>query len=110
MRRGASIAWVGVALAAGVAVAFFVSSRRDEVVAAGHRPDVVGHGPIAQAALLRKQAYLDYRNGHYRKCIELLDEARVLDPEGDADPRVKYAREMAGRELLSAPGGEAGAR
>jgi hypothetical protein len=86
-------------LAAGVLAAFVVSRHVYESVP----PPVHVHDP-AQAAELRKQAYADLAAGHYSACLDRLDQASKLDPEGDSDPAVQSARDRATRALSNAPG------
>jgi L-ascorbate metabolism protein UlaG (beta-lactamase superfamily) len=43
----------------------------------------------------RREAFASCETGHWGRCEELLDRARLLDPMGDEDPRVLHAREQA---------------
>jgi hypothetical protein len=44
------------------------------------------------ATMLRSRALRQCEVRHYGRCLELLNRARSLDPEGDTDPAVVAAR------------------
>jgi L-ascorbate metabolism protein UlaG (beta-lactamase superfamily) len=46
-------------------------------------------------ARARREAFEACETGHWGRCEELLDRAKLLDPTGDKDPRVLHAREQA---------------
>jgi hypothetical protein len=48
--------------------------------------------PVERAAQLREQALAACAQSAWEACRQKLDEARGLDPAGEADPRVKKAR------------------
>ena len=56
-------------------------------------------GPLDRATELRRQAFRACDEGEWQHCLDRLDEAARLDPAGDADPRVKEQREVAGEAL-----------
>jgi L-ascorbate metabolism protein UlaG (beta-lactamase superfamily) len=43
----------------------------------------------------RREAFEACETGHWGRCEELLDRAKLLDPTGDKDPHVLHAREQA---------------
>jgi L-ascorbate metabolism protein UlaG (beta-lactamase superfamily) len=48
-----------------------------------------------RAARDRREAFESCETGHWGRCEELLDRAKLLDPIGDKDPRVAHARAQA---------------
>jgi hypothetical protein len=63
----------------------------------------IGPQQPASAQTLREQAFDACRSNRWRACLDLLDLARPLDPQGDADPAVQAARSTAASELTSHP-------
>ncbi len=48
--------------------------------------------PLEKAHLLREEAYKNVQKGYYKDAADELNEAREIDPAGDADERVASAR------------------
>jgi hypothetical protein len=61
-------------------------------------------GPREQASKLRDEAVAACRASQWTTCGLKLEEARVLDPAGESDPRVLQAR----REIADAAPSDAG--
>lgn len=80
---------VAAALAAGVAVVVHSST-----------PDLVGHGrddaPGLRAAGLRREARDACGARSWQTCLDKLNQARALDPDGDEAPEVQSLRRSAG--------------
>lgn len=59
----------------------------------------VGNGqvgaPRPDAATLRREGLDACRNGSWQPCLDKLDEAREIDPDGDRTPEVQAARRSA---------------
>ncbi len=55
--------------------------------------------PLSRAADLRKEAFEACGRGHWQECIARFDEARTLDPAGDAAADVVDARKRAATML-----------
>jgi hypothetical protein len=85
--RAAVIVSASLALAAGAAL----------VIKAAQPPPPVGARPpldpqVVRAEALRREAR-DACDAHvWKTCVDKLDEARALDPEGDGDPEVQALR------------------
>jgi len=47
------------------------------------------------AEQMRFAAFRACDNGEWQRCLDLLDQARAIDPQGDSDPLVRFAREKA---------------
>lgn len=89
-RRMAVIAPVGLALAAGIAVV--VSPYVTEQRVSAHRPD---DPSLVRARALRQEARDDCDARRWEACVQKLDDARALDPEGDGAEDVQSARRIA---------------
>ena len=48
---------------------------------------------------LRDKAFQACGRGHWRECLDELDRAKVVDPDGDAEPEVQQARVRAEQAL-----------
>jgi len=57
------------------------------------------------ATLLRQQAQKAFEAKAYKPCLDLLDRARDLDPDGDQDPKIDQMRNDAQRALQKSPKG-----
>lgn len=73
-------------------------------------PDHVGPAPLPEppsaperAAALRREALEACAEERWQPCLDQLDEARRLDPAGEAATEVQRARERANRGLAPAP-------
>jgi hypothetical protein len=55
--------------------------------------------PPQRAAQLRDEAYKACEKGQWQTCLERLDEAKALDPAGDANPRARGWRGTAERRV-----------
>jgi hypothetical protein len=89
--RGGMVA--AAALAAG---ALLVVARREPVTTTHGNPYATQPPeptPRDRAEALRQNAYAACDRRAWAECRRLLDEAKGLDPEGDADPRVKTRRD-----------------
>ena len=58
--------------------------------------------PQKDAPALRHDALAACDAGEWRECLDDLDEARDLDPDGDEAPAIREARERAERALSNA--------
>jgi hypothetical protein len=89
--------WVTYFAAAAVAVlAATALTKPDANTGSPAPPDSSASGDDAQrkpAAQLRAQAFEACAQSQWKRCAILLDEARLIDPAGDADPRVVRWRE-----------------
>jgi len=72
----------------------------------GDAPPVPGvHDPLPalpaheDAGAVRARAFDHLRYRDYDRCLELLNRAKKLDPEGDRDPKVVSARRDAEKAL-----------
>ncbi|MFO0593472.1 MAG: sigma-70 family RNA polymerase sigma factor [Polyangiaceae bacterium] len=59
--------------------------------------------PLERAQNLRLQAFKDCDRGMWRECLDRFDEAKQLDPAGDADPKIGAARAKANDALQNEP-------
>jgi DNA-directed RNA polymerase specialized sigma24 family protein len=97
-------------LAAAVAVVLMVFaawqwwSRDRSPTALENRPTITPDGVVTQAHALRRAGLQACENGKWRHCLELLDQAKLLDSTGDRLPTVGAARKRAAAALKpSAP-------
>jgi|HubBroStandDraft_2_1064218.scaffolds.fasta_scaffold178364_2 hypothetical protein len=101
--------WVGPAAIAASVLALF-GFERDAIVLWFSGPIVTSPfdgGPnYERARKLQEEAWNDYRDGRFAECLQKLDEAKVLYPDGDKDPDVERLRKNAGMGLA----GDAGPR
>ena len=65
------------------------------VIKAAQPPPPVGASPGAHAAALRREARAACEAHVWKTCLDKLDEARGLDPDGDQDPDVQRLRQSA---------------
>jgi hypothetical protein len=94
---------VGAVAAAGFAFFMIFGSPgerpKSQLANAPHHlaPDaVLGETPPAELATdLRNEARGVCRNGEWRRCLDLLDDAAELDPSGDQAPEIQAARDVA---------------
>jgi hypothetical protein len=93
-RRMVIIVPVVIALAAGIAVV--VSPYVTDQGVSAHRPDDT---PIERARALREQARDDCDARRWEACLQKLDDARALDPQGDGAEDVQSTRRTAGDAL-----------
>ena len=92
-REVAMLAALGVIVSA---VVFLVLHKTD--------PEIITHEVVdPRAEPLRRRALERCASAEWRPCVEGLDEARRLDPAGDARPDVQQARQAAGRALTAPP-------
>jgi len=110
MRRWMKERWLAelAAVAALAVVAFVlykVFKKPDAIEAI--TPDPSTHPapetPLDRAKFMRAEALERCGMGEYQRCLEGLDQAKALDPVGDAAPEVKSAREAASRALNPPP-------
>ncbi len=59
--------------------------------------------PLERARAMREDALRKCDSADYRACLDGLDEAAKLDPAGDAEPKVRDARERADKALNAPP-------
>lgn len=90
--RRAVVAAAVIALAAGIALV--VRSALEPTPVAAHHPDQAP--AAARARDLRAEARDDCAAKSWATCLEKLDEARALDPDGDESPEVQSLRRAAG--------------
>jgi DNA-directed RNA polymerase specialized sigma24 family protein len=68
------------------------------------QPDVITHEVVdPRAEPMRRLALEKCARGDFQPCVEGLDEARRLDPAGDARPEVQQARDAAANALKLQP-------
>lgn len=77
-------------LVAGAAAYWRARQKGTELIAAEHPPSA-----RQKAAELRREGLAFCQQGQWRRCLGQLDEARVLDPEGEAADSVRRARAAA---------------
>jgi DNA-directed RNA polymerase specialized sigma24 family protein len=117
MRRWMKERWVAelagaAALVALVLVAWWLLRRPDEPAPEAHpdkpRPSSTfeAPSPLEQARAHRDKALEECARAAWQACLDGLDKARALDPEGDKDPAVGAARQQAEEALRSAPPSE----
>jgi hypothetical protein len=105
-RRGRvpPLVWVGAAAAAAAGAAVTHSALRDEGKSAQPPPPSpstpestrnTSRHAIAAARDLRGRAAVECNAGRARECLSLLDQARAIDPAGDAAPEIRRLREQA---------------
>ena len=88
-REVAMLAALGVIVSA---VVFLVLPKKD--------PEIITHEITdPRAAPMRRLALEKCATGEWKPCVDGLDEARRLDPAGDARPDVQQARQAAGKAL-----------
>jgi hypothetical protein len=95
--RARAVRWVAWAAAAAlVGAVALVLARRDDGVAQPAPADAAPRDPEAQrreAARLRAEASDACARSQWTRCEENLDQARALDPAGEADPSVARLRD-----------------
>ncbi|MDB4935577.1 MAG: hypothetical protein JWP87_2549 [Labilithrix sp.] len=95
-REVAMLAALGVIVSA---VVIFVLHKKD--------PEIITHDVREvgdpRAEPMRRLALEKCASGEWKPCVDGLDEARRLDPAGDARPDVQQAREAAGKALNAPP-------
>jgi len=92
-REVAMLAALGVIVSA---VVFLVLHKKD--------PEIITHEVVdPRAAPMRRLALEKCASADWKPCVEGLDEARRLDPAGDARPEVQQARQAAGKALSTPP-------
>jgi len=90
--RRALTAWLSAAGGAAAAGAVFYAIQMGTAT--------VGAGDPSTARELRRAAMAACDQQRWAECLAGLDEARALDPKGDAEPAVAAARERAVRSIL----------
>ncbi len=94
-REVAMLAALGVIVSA---IAIYIMAKK------GPDPDVITHEVVdPRAEPMRRLALEKCAAGAFQPCIDGLDEARRLDPAGDARPEVKQARDAASNALKLQP-------
>lgn len=107
-RWAAELAAVAVLMTA-VLVAFWLLRRPGEEAPEAHpdrpRPSstIEAPSPLEDARALRDRALQDCARAAWRACLDGLDQARALDPDGDRAPAVGAARAQAEEALRSPP-------
>jgi DNA-directed RNA polymerase specialized sigma24 family protein len=92
-REVAMLAALGVIVSA---VVFLVLHKKD--------PEIITHEVVdPRAEPMRRLALEKCATGEWKPCVDGLDEARRLDPAGDARPDVQQARQAAGKALSAPP-------
>jgi len=92
-REVAMLAALGVIVSA---VVFLVLHKKD--------PEIITHEVVdPRAEPMRRLALEKCASADWKPCVEGLDEARRLDPAGDARPEVQQARQAAGKALSAPP-------
>ena len=92
-REVAMLAALGVIVSA---VVFLVLHKKD--------PEIITHEVVdPRAEPMRRLALERCATGEWKPCVVGLDEARRLDPAGDARPDVQQARQAAGKALSLPP-------
>jgi DNA-directed RNA polymerase specialized sigma24 family protein len=92
-REVAMLAALGVIVSA---VVFLVLHKKD--------PEIITHEVVdPRAEPMRRLALEKCASAEWKPCVDGLDEARRLDPAGDARPEVQQAREAAGKALSTPP-------
>ncbi len=99
-RFPAGTAALAAAAAAAILVVVFASQRnREQTVAHGREGAPTQSSshptPREQAAKLREEAYSACDQGRWTLCLQKLDSAKALDPEGNSDPKTTRARTAA---------------
>lgn len=100
LRRHLKLHWqkeVALLAALGVALGILLYLRAPKA------PEPIANEDGSRAAELRKQAFEKCAAGEFRPCVDKLDEAKRLDPAGDATPAVKRARSDADKALTPPP-------
>lgn len=95
-REVALLAALGVII---TAIVFYLKKKDQDVIV--HDPHTVPIDPRGEA--VRRIALEKCAASEWKTCIEGLDEAKRLDPAGDARPEVKRAREDAEKALTLPP-------
>jgi RNA polymerase sigma factor (sigma-70 family) len=106
LRRYLRTRWAAQLAAAGIvglcAVLGYVYSKRDR----GNDPELITHESperLERAKRLRGLAFERCSARDFRGCLDRLDQARLLDPSGDANADVQQARRAAGEALRPFP-------
>jgi hypothetical protein len=87
----------GLAIAAAVA-AIWIANREEHPIATGGEasaPVTAVTGSPNDADTLRGRAFRACSNQRWDECLDLFDQAKALDPKGDADKDVQGARTVA---------------
>jgi RNA polymerase sigma-70 factor (ECF subfamily) len=98
--RWLALGAAGLALLLGAGLLFHFVDR------ASSHPPVIAREPVSpldQAHGLRKNALERCAAGAFQECVSQLDEAKLLDPTGDAADAVQAARSAAARAAEPAP-------
>jgi len=91
--RAAAFIGAGLALAASVALVVRLATPPPPVGAASPLT------PAERAFVIRDEATEECRQEHWKECLDRLDMARALDPDGDAVPEVQELRKVAGGKM-----------
>jgi hypothetical protein len=91
------LSWLAAAAIGGLVVAVVMDQREKPVAHPRPHDDAGQQEPTAQerAARMREEAFMACRKRRWEECERRLDEAKRLDPAGDADPLVQQAHEAA---------------
>ncbi|MFO0758382.1 MAG: sigma factor [Byssovorax sp.] len=122
MRRWMKERWMAelaaVAALTAIAIAIYWLFRKPDEVARPEKPEPSGApigpdqpSPLEQARKLRQDGLDRCDRGDWKGCLESLDQARSVDPVGDADPAIGAARERAQKALQNdapSPSGSVG--
>ncbi len=102
-RWAAELAAGAMLTAIAIAAWWVLRGRSEPPVTHGEPPAIAPEtpSPIERARLLRADAIRACDEGAWRACLDGLDEARGLDPEGDQAPAIGDARARAARALES---------
>ena len=94
-REVAMLAALGVIVSA---IVIYVMAKK------GTQPDIITHDVVdPRAEPMRRLALEKCASGEWKPCVDGLDEARRLDPAGDARPDVQQARDAAANALKLQP-------
>jgi hypothetical protein len=96
---------VAAAVAAAVTIALFKTDQLPEAFYPVRPP--VTTAPLSTGAdpvtYLRAEAFEQCATGEYVACLDSLDKAKQMDPQGDNDPKIVKIRAVAKRELERKP-------
>jgi hypothetical protein len=90
------VAWLAAAAVSGSAATFAVVSANPGLVA---QPPSLQPHPAPSPAELRDEGLTACDHHDWALCLELLDRAKALDPQGDTTPHIQDARSSAHKAL-----------
>jgi len=98
-KRNLALTFGGGFATAAATLAALVESGAVQLATGTAAPTVSTAAPSPSAADIRKEAFELCGRGRWKECLARFDDAKAIDPPGDADPEVASARARAKASL-----------